>query len=114
MLSGDAPTIGAANKRSVRPKANYQTLGESQKLFIANNLQTHIPWKPTRVGVRADDVGAKRPEEAWIPRDGGLTGGVQRHAYPKVAVYEGESKATRTNKPPSNRYDRIVLDTAFF
>ena len=88
--------------------------GESLKLLRDNHLPSITLWKPTRVGVRADDVGAKRPEEACIPRDGGLTGGVQRHAYPKVAVYEGESKATRTNKPPSNRYDRIVLDTAFF
>jgi hypothetical protein len=38
----------------------------------ASNLQTNIPWKPTRVGVRADDIGAKRLEEARIPRDGGF------------------------------------------
>ena len=74
MLSGGAPTIGAANKRSVRPKGNSQTLGESQKHVVANNLQTNIPWKPTRVGVRADDIGAQRLEEDCIPRDGGLEG----------------------------------------
>jgi len=38
----------------------------------ANNLQTDTPLKPARVGVRADDIGAKRLEETCIPRDGGL------------------------------------------
>jgi len=60
----------------------------------ANKWQTNITLKPARVGVRADDVGAKRPEEACIPRDGGLRGGVQSHAYPEMAVCEGEFKAT--------------------
>ena len=44
------------------------------------SLLTNATWKPTRVGVRADDVGAQRPEEARLPRDGGFRGGVQSHA----------------------------------
>jgi len=74
------------------------------------------------VGVRADDIGAQRLEEACIPRDGGLRGGVlshetnqatqkprnrhervsglttsersdwRKHAYPEMAVDEGEFK----------------------
>jgi hypothetical protein len=46
--------------------------GYKQLLLYANWLLTHITLKPTRVGVRADDIGAKRLEEACIPRDGGL------------------------------------------
>jgi len=41
------------------------------------------------VGVRADDIGAKRLEEACIPRDGGLRGGVQSHAYPRWPFKRG-------------------------
>ena len=56
-------------------------------LFPANNLLPNIPLKPARVGVRADDIGAKRLEEAWIPRDGGLEGEFQQS--PKMAVSVG-------------------------
>jgi hypothetical protein len=41
----------------------------------AKHWQTHTSPKLTRAGVRADDIGAKRLEEARIPRDGGLRGG---------------------------------------
>ena len=61
----------------------------------ANKWQTKVTLKPARVGVRADDVGAKRPEEACIPRDGGLRGGVQSHAYPEMAVKEGKCRASK-------------------
>ena len=41
-------------------------------------LKTHAnpqaTENPARAGVRADDIGAKRLEEARIPRDGGLEG----------------------------------------
>ena len=84
------------------------------------SLQTYATWKPPRAGVRADDVGAQRPEEACIPRDGGFRGGVhtqhattqlknqhervcgpttlersdrRRLACPEMAVYEGEFRA---------------------
>ena len=43
--------------------------------FARQNVQANITWKLTRVGVRADDIGAQRLEEACIPRDGGLRGG---------------------------------------
>ena len=46
--------------------------------YSARNNATE---KPTRVGVRADDVGAQRPEEARIPRDGGFRGGVLSQAH---------------------------------
>ena len=44
------------------------------------NVQTFIACKPTRVGVRADDIGAQRMEEVCIPRDGGLEGEFKTHA----------------------------------
>ena len=53
---------------------NPHTLGVLLKYLLAHNLLTTISLKPARVGVRADDVGAKRPEEACIPRDGGIEG----------------------------------------
>jgi hypothetical protein len=60
-------------KRSLRANLVPAQVGAgSQMLLRASNLQTNIPWKPTRVGVRADDIGAKRLEEACIPRDGGF------------------------------------------
>jgi hypothetical protein len=95
--------------------------------------------KPTRAGVRADDVGAQRPEEACMPRDGGFRGGVhtqhattqlknrhervcgrtklersdrRRLAYPEMAVYEGEFRATHnprwrfTRGSPSQHKER--------
>jgi hypothetical protein len=46
--------------------------GDKQPLLHTNGLLTDIALKPTRVGVRADDIGAQRLEEACIPRDGGF------------------------------------------
>ena len=60
-------------KRSLRANLVPAQVGAgSQMLLRASNLQTNILCKPTRVGVRADDIGAKRLEEARIPRDGGF------------------------------------------
>ena len=50
-------------------------------LLRANNLLPNSRLKPARVGVRADDIGAKRLEEACIPRDGDLRRGVQNHSH---------------------------------
>ena len=36
-------------------------------LLRANNLLPNSPLKPARVSVRADDIGAKRLEEACNP-----------------------------------------------
>jgi hypothetical protein len=41
--------------------------GEWQMLLRANNLLPNSPLKPARVGARADDIGAKRLEEACYP-----------------------------------------------
>jgi hypothetical protein len=38
---------------------------------VSKEPLTHTFLKPARVGVRADDIGAKRLEEACIPRDDG-------------------------------------------
>jgi hypothetical protein len=71
----------------------------------ANHGRPHITLKPARVGVRADDIGAKRLEEACIPRDGGLRGGVQSNAYPEMAVQEEQSSAPKTaNAKEEGRY----------
>ena len=50
--------------------------------------------KPTRVGVRADDIGAKRLEEACIPRDGGFRGEVQKRVPQVGGLGGGRSKPT--------------------
>ena len=42
--------------------------------------------KPTRAGVRADDIEAKRLEEDCIPRDGGLRGGALHNATQRNAT----------------------------
>ena len=57
MLSGGAPTIGAA-----------------KRWMHVNDGQTNTSPKPTRVGVQADDIGAQRLEETRAPRDGGFEG----------------------------------------
>ena len=75
MLSGDAPTIGAAKAR-----------------WVSQDSLSNTALKPTRVGVRVDDIGAKRLEEARIPRDGGLRGGVQN---------------APTTKQMRNRHERV-------
>jgi hypothetical protein len=47
--------------------------------FITHALN-QATQKPTRAGVRADDIGAQRLEEARIPREGGLEGELKTHA----------------------------------
>jgi len=45
MLSGGAPTIGAANSFYAL-KHEHAILVLDGKFFCANNLLTNIPWKP--------------------------------------------------------------------
>ena len=58
-------------------RATHPPLVLRKSVMHANHRRPHITLKPARVGVRADDIGAKRLEEACIPRDGGLRGEVQ-------------------------------------
>ena len=113
MLSGDAPTIGAANKICARDYMNallavnvkyfhtskkckptshgnrhewvcgLTTLERSDwrrpahpemavKRGSSHHAKNQATQKSTRVGVRADDIGARRLEKTRTPRDGGL------------------------------------------
>jgi hypothetical protein len=71
MLSGDAPTIGAAKVMWVCKPCGSTNASLNVNAFVSKEPLTHTFLKPARVGVRADDIGAKRLEEARIPRDGG-------------------------------------------
>jgi len=58
-------------ERSDLRRLAYPEMAVSEGESIATN-PTQATEKPARVGVRADDIGAKRLEEARAPRDGGL------------------------------------------
>ena len=74
MLSGDAPTIGAAKVMFVCKPSGTTNISLSANALVSQESLTQTFLKPARVGVRADDIGAQRLEEACMPRDGGLEG----------------------------------------
>jgi len=91
--------------RAMHPPSVLRTICERAILAQANGCGHRQPLsqaaccppitdslKPARVGVRADDIGAKRGEEARIPRDGGFRGGVQTTHTPKWRLVRGSSK----------------------
>ena len=57
--------------RSDWRKHAYPEMAVDEGEFISH-AHNQAAQKPARAGVRADDIGAKRLEEACIPRDGGL------------------------------------------
>ena len=68
MLSGDAPTIGAAKVMWVCKPCASTNASLNVNAFVSKEPLTHTFLKPARVGVRSDDIGAKRLEEARIPQ----------------------------------------------
>jgi len=86
MLSGDAPTIGAAKVMFACKPCGSTNISLSANALESKESLTHTFLKPARVGVRADDIGAQRLEEACIPRDGGLEGEALQRALEMGAL----------------------------
>jgi hypothetical protein len=59
------------SERSDWRRHAYPEMAVYEGEFITHALN-QATQKPTRAGVRADDIGAQRLEEARIPRDGGF------------------------------------------